>query len=373
MSFYSDLGVEPIINAAATLTAIGGSIMPDDVIAAMQDSAKCYVDMTELQKIAGDHLAKLTKNEAAYVTPGCAAGLVLATLACITRGDPGRISRMPRGKGLPKEVVMFCGQRIPYDRAIELAGGRIRQIGNSVQTFPWELEEALSHRTAAVLFVAGSHLTGGLSLADTIAIARSKNVPVVVDAAAQLPPVENLWHFTSTMGADLVLFSGGKALRGPQASGLMVGKEILVDAARANASPNQRFARAMKAGKEEIAGLVCAVERFLDLDHESLSEQYEVQVSTWIDALSGFPGVEPRRSFPNEAGQPVPRLELCINPQVAGFSASEIQDELFAGKPRIAVLRVRDSIYITPDTIMPGEASIISETVQALIRGYMSH
>ena len=214
---YASLGVRSVINAAATLTALGGSVIPDEVVDAMRMAASSHVDMHELQAAVGTELARLTHNEAGYVSAGAAAGLTLSVLACATKGDPAAISQMPGGHGLPTEVVMHCGHRIPYDRAVELAGGRIVQIGNAIQTFGWELEAVLGANTAMVLWVAGSHLSAGtLDLAETVRIAHARGIPVVVDAAAQLPPVENLWAFTQA-GADLALFSGGKALRGPQA------------------------------------------------------------------------------------------------------------------------------------------------------------
>ena len=169
-------------------------------------------------------------------------------------------------------MVIHRAHRIPYDRAIELGGGHLVEIGNVIQTFPWELEAAIDEKTVAVFWVAGSHLPQTtLSLEETVEIAHAHGVPVIVDAAAQLPPLENLWRFTTECGADLVLFSGGKALQGPQASGLIVGSMALLDAVRANASPLQRFARAMKVGKEEICGLVAAVERYVALDHTAVA------------------------------------------------------------------------------------------------------
>jgi uncharacterized pyridoxal phosphate-dependent enzyme len=236
---YRALGVRPVINASATLTALGGSVMPAEVTAAMEQASRWHVDMHELHQAVGRELALLTRNEAAYVTSGCAAAIVLAVLACATSGDPGAISKMPGGAGLRTEVIMHRAHRIPYDRAVELAGGTIVEIGNVIQTFSWELEAAITGQTAAVLWVAGSHLPqqAVLGLAETAAIARKHGVPVIVDAAAQVPPASNLWRFTTEFGADLALFSGGKALRGPQPTGLLLGKRELVEAARANGAP----------------------------------------------------------------------------------------------------------------------------------------
>lgn len=369
MAFYDGLGVRRVVNAATTLTVVGGSLMPDEVLDAMRDAASSYVDMHELHVAAGQHLARLTQNEAAYVTSGCAAALVLGTLGAITRGDPRAISRMPTGEGMPTEVIVHAAHRIPYDLAIRLAGGCLVQIGNVQQTFEWELEAALSERTAVILWVAGSHLPQtSLDLPTTVRIAHAHGVPVLVDAAAQLPPHTNFWHFTRDLGADAAVFSGGKALRGPQASGLMVGTQEFIDAARANGSPYQRLARALKAGKEEIAGLVRAVELYLAQDHDAQLERWEETVRGWVDALDQVPGLTAARDFPNEAGQPVPRVRVTVD-RAIGVDADEIRARLWAGDPRVLVLRGdADTFFISPDTLAPGdEQTVVQRIAQASV------
>jgi len=369
------LGVRPVLNAAATLTAIGGSVMPPEVLDAMVEASVSHVDMHELHVIAGRELAALTQNEGAYVTCGAAAAVAHGLLACVTRGDPALIADMPAGEGLPTEVVMHCAHRIPYDRFIDLVGCRAIQIGNVIQTFEWELERALSPRTAAVLWVAGSHLPQAtLGLERTIEIAHARGVPVLIDAAAQLPPSSNLWHFTRDLGADLVAFSGGKALRGPQASGLLLGRADLIEAARANGAPHQRLLRALKVGKEEIAGSVAAVRRYLDLDHDALLAQWSDTVDTWAGRLSGHPGVDAQRAFPNEAGQPTPRLRVRVDPAVVGRSVGEIVAALWDLDPRVAVLPGHgEEFFMTPDTLGEGEAELVVEAVERVVAGSQRH
>lgn len=373
---YADLGVRRVINAAATWTSIGGSTLPEEVIDAMAAAARSHVDMAELHDAVGGKLAQITSNEAACVTNGCAAAITLGVLACITGGDPARIARLPNGDGLARNVVTHRVHRIPYDRAIELAGGRIVEIGNVVRTFAWELEDAIDAGTAAVFWVAGSHLSQtALSLPQTIEIAHARKVPVIVDAAAQLPPASNLWHFSNDLGADLVLFSGGKALRGPQASGLMLGRADLVAAARVNASPNQYLARALKVGKEEICGVLAAVERYVRLDHTAFAARCEDVIRTWADGLRGFAGVTPVRSFPSEAGQPLPRLQLVIEPGLTCLSADELVALLWDRSPRIAVARGEgESVYLAADTLGGDdseEEQVLAALVEALeLRGH---
>jgi D-glucosaminate-6-phosphate ammonia-lyase len=368
---YAELGVRRVVNAATTLTALGGTVLADGVLEAMAAAATSCVSMEELHLAAGRRLAALTRNEAAHVTSGCAAGIVLAVLAAITRGRPEVIARLPYDESLARNVVIHRAHRIPYDRAIELAGGHLVEVGNVIQTFAWELDAAIDERTAAVVWVAGAHLPPTTrSLEETVALAHAKGVPVIVDAAAQLPPMENLWHFTVECGADLALFSGGKALAGPQASGLMVGSPDLVAAAVANAAPNQRLARAMKAGKEEIAGLVAAVERFVALDHAARSASWEETVASWVQGLEGFDGVRVRRIGTNEAGQPVARLEIAFDDD---HSAEDLVTRLWEDTPRVAVLCEQGRrVFVTPDTLVDGEAALVLERLRAALGGSTS-
>ncbi len=370
MSFYSDLGVKPVINAATTFTALGGSLMPDEVLEAMRDAAGSFIDMHQLHLAAGKRVAELTNNEAAYVTSGCAAALILALLGIRTKGDPGVLRDFPGRDQAPSEVIMHAAHRIPYDATIALAGVTIRQIGNIQQTFTWELEAAISEKTAAVLYVTGSHLPQvALPLPEVVRIAKSRGIPVIVDAAAQLPPVENLWHFTRDLGADIAVFSGGKALRGPQASGFMVGNTEIIEAARQNGAPFQRWARALKAGKEEIAGLVAAIDRFVNLDHAALHQQWLATVDSWETGLTGLDGITLQTEQLNEAGQPVPRLYIGI-PDYA--QAARILNSLEGASPRVAGhpdLRNGSAhgFWIGPDLLKDGEAETVEETVRTAV------
>src|SRR5215207_9070371 len=351
MGVYERLGMRRVINADATLTRLGGSVMPPEVIDAMREAAGSFVDMYELQQVVGRRLAELTRNEAAYVSTGAASGLVLATLAAMTDGDLPTIAHLIETGEAPKdEVIIHRVHRIPYDPAVRLAGARIIEVGNRLQTFPWELEAAITPRTAMVFYAAGVHLaSGALPLAETVEIAHSHSIPVVVDAAAQLPPTENLWRFTREFGADLAVFSGGKDFHGPQASGLLVGKEAMIAAIAVNGSPHQRLARPMKVGKEEMIGLLATVER-------------------WIEHFRGLPGVSASRDFPNEAGQPTPRCRVTFVGEI-GLSGAEAVRLLWEGDPRIAVsVAGPDAISMTPELLEDGDESILLDRIAALTR-----
>ena len=363
---YENLGIRRVVNAATTLTALGGTVLAPEVVDAMTAASTSCVSMEELHLAAGRRLAQLTDNEAALVTSGCATAIVLAVLASVTNGRPELIAQMHHDTTLARNVVMHRSHRIPYDRAIELAGGRIVEIGNAIQTFEWELEAAIDEQTAAVFWVAGEHMPKStLSLDETVAIAHSRGVPVIVDAAAQLPPVSNLRNFTRNHGVDLVTFSGGKGLQGPQASGLMVGRAELIEAARLNAAPFQRLARPMKVGKEEICGLVAAVERYLLIDHEAVHRVWGGTVDEWASALSALTGISVRRLESNEAGQPVPRLEISF-PSVD--IASRVSGRLWDDDPRGAVLQVEEKLFVSPDTLQEGENELVVERLVGAVK-----
>ena len=364
---YTRLGVTRIINAAGTYTAVGGSLMPEAVIDAMRVAAGSFVDMHELHTLAGQRVAALTNNDAAYVTSGAAAAIVLSILACITRGDPALIARMPQGDGLATEIIMHTSHRNPYDAAVRLGGGRIVNIGNTSQTFEWELEAAISEKTAAVFYPAGPRYAGSvLDLKTVTTIAHKRAIPVIVDAAADLPPHTNLWNFTRDGGADLAVFSGGKGIRGPQSSGLMLGRADLIAAARANGSPHQRLARALKVGKEEVAGLVRALEIYLAMDHGAERQRWERLVSEWVGALSDLPGVSVRRQFPNNLGRPIPQLLFEVE-EGGGVTANAIADDMWVGDPRVMVLRRGgpQTFYLSPETVSDEQAGIIAESIRA--------
>lgn len=370
MSIYDELGVRPLINASATLTRLGGSIMPQEVITAMIDASRHFVNLDELQRRVGEKLAELTHNEAAYVSTGAAAGLVLATAACVAGANPAAIARLPDTSGLKDEVIIHKSHRNGYDHAVRQVGVKIVEIGMALHTAPWELEQAINPKTAAIFWFQGAMSgRGDLPLEQVIEIANRHQVPVVVDAAAQLPPVENLWRFTQ-MGAALAVFSGGKDLRGPQTTGLVVGRKDLIEAMRVNGSPNHSIGRPMKVGKEEMVGLLAAVKRYLALDHEARASQDEEVVAGWCATLNKLPGVQAERSFPNEAGQPLPRAKVTINAAQAGLSRDAVVKQLESGSPAISVSASGDdALYLNPMTLADGEEQVLLDRLVAILQG----
>ena len=369
MSIYDELGVRPLINASATLTRLGGSVMPPEVVQAMAEASKHFVNLDELQRAVGAKLAELTHNESAYVATGAAAGLVLATAAVVAGNDPKAIGQLPDTTGLKNEVIIHKSHRNGYDHAVRQVGVKIVEIGTETETKPEELEAAINDKTAAHLLVPRGHDWPRRHPPRTrrLRSPTAHNVPVVVDGAAQVPPVENLWKYTQ-MGAALAIFSGGKDLHGPQASGLVVGRKDLIDCMRVNGSPNHSIGRPMKVGKEEMVGLLTAVQLYLKRDHEARASQDEEVVSGWCGELNRLPGVQAERSFPNEAGQPLPRAKVVIDPAKAGMSRDEIVQALRNGTPSIEVSSSgTDVIYINPMTLSEGEDQIVLDRLLEIL------
>ena len=368
MTRYDELGVTPVINASATLTRLGGSRMPKPVMDAMAAGTEAFVDLVELQRRAGERIAELTGNEACYVCSGAAAGIAIAVAACITGTDPAAIARLPHFDGPPAEVVIHRAHRNGYDHAARQTGAKLVEIGMAHSTQRWELEAAITPRTACVLYFAGAHYaTGALPLSDVVEIAHERGVPVLVDAAAQIPPVAALWQYTRELGADVAIFSGGKGLRGPQSSGLVLGSRKIVEACYPNGSPNQSIGRPMKVGKEEMLGILAAVEWSLSQDEAAVLAAYEASVQRWLAGLTGIEGVTAERGYPSEAGQPHGRAIVRFGP-TCPLSRDEVVDALWAQKPRIAVARVgEDAIALNPQTLEPGEDLIVLEALRGVL------
>ena len=367
MNTYGELGIEPVINAAATLTRLGGSRMPPPVVAAMAGAAEAFVDLPELQRRVGRRIAELTGNEAAYVTSGAAAGIVVAVAACVAGTDPELVAAFPCLPGATQaEVIVHRSQRNGYDYAARQTGVKMVEVGATAE----ELRGAITERTACVLWFAGAHYAAGaLPLEEVVAIGRERGVPVLVDAAAQIPPVANLWRFTRELGADAAIFSGGKGLRGPQSSGLVLGRADIIEGCHANGNPNHSIGRPMKVGKEELIGLLAAVEWSLAQDEAAILAGYEASVQRWIDGLRGLPGVTVERGYPSEAGQPHGRAIVRFAPPCP-WTRDEVAAALWEGTPRVAVgtpLGMDDAIALNPQTLEPGEDEVVLNRLRRVL------
>lgn len=359
---YQRLGLRPIINARGTHTRLGGTLIPPEVLDAMREAAGAYIVLDELQRKASEVIARATGAEAGMVTGGAAAGLLLGTAACIAGDDPAKIDLLPDATGLKDQAIIH---------SVRAAGARIVEAGYGHATLPHQLEAAITERTALIVYVLSPWASrGALPLRETCAIAHRHGVPVLVDAAAVLPPPENLTRPIAD-GADLVAFSGGKGLNGPQASGILAGRADLIRAAAANGSPNHAVGRAAKAAKEDIVGLIVALERYLGRDHRADLARWRAQADYLVEALAGIPGVEAGCVF-DRREHITPRVELVIDPD-SGVDTHELVRALEEGDPRIFLFEPNGpsakphSIVINTHTMQAGEERIIAEVLRPAI------
>jgi len=369
-SVYKKLNITPLINAAGTYTIIGGSRMSEKTLTDMAEATRSHADIRELQRKVNLKLAELTKNEAACVCNGAAAGLYLAAAACIAK-KAGRAIRYLSQKEITEyEIIMFTAHRNPYDWSIRQLGVSLKDVGypNIIQpASKLDLKNAINEKTAGIFFMfsnpGGWIPDGGLDLKSTLEIADEFRIPVVVDAAAQVPPVENLWNFTH-MGAKAALFSGGKDLRGPQSSGLIVGKKEFVETIIETNFPNYGIGRMLKTGREEIVGLLSAVEQYVTMDHEERNQWVEKQIEKLIRFSKKSDLYRIYRSFPNEAGQPMARAEIILS--ISNFTLEKLSASLKNGLPSIFTLVDRGRLFINPMTLFEGETEQIIERLKEI-------
>lgn len=359
-SVYELLGVDTIINAGGTHTTHGGSRMHPEVLEAMAEASRSHVHVVELNRKVGEYIAQVTGAEAGMVTCGAASGITLATAACMTGTNVARVRRLPDTNGMPDQIVMQHNHYGVYGNTHTFAGAEVVTVGNAAGSIAEEVEAAINPRTAALgyLFAPGLAQTGP-SLQETVEIAHRHDLPVMVDAAAMLPPRENLRRFISE-GADLVIFSGGKFIGGPQATGLMFGKQELVEAALMNSSPGHAIGRPQKVAREEMVGLATALRLYMDLDEEALLDGKRAQAEVVAAKLKSVPGVrcEVKHDYFRYF---VPTAVIELEPGWKGPPVPEIAKRLHEGSPRIYVASSREAINVNPFNLRDGEEEIVAD------------
>lgn len=356
---FASLGLRPLINCMGTYTRISGSRALPQVLAAMAAASDGYVDMEELMERVGERLAALTGAEWGYITSGAAAALVQLTAAAIAGADPERMARLPDTAGMRNEVVMQAAHRYGYDWCMRVAGGRLVTVRTRA-----ELAAALGERTALVAVTGDLEADSTIPVAEMIAAAHAHGVPAMVDAAAQRPDVPNRYL---AMGADAVIYSGGKCLRGPQASGLVLGGRTLLWAAFLNSAPHHSLGRAMKAGKEEIMGLLAAVEAWLaGRDHEAEWRTWEGYLARIRAAVADLPGVQTAVEAPGIYNV-APTLAVTWDSTLLGVDAECVRHELLSGEPRIAVLPADGGVRVMPYMMEAGEDEIVARRLREVL------
>ena len=392
---YERLGVRTIINAKGHATRLSGGIMRPEVTAAMVEASQHCVEMAELQARASEIIAEITGAEAGLITAGAAAGLLLGAAACVTGLDAGRMNRLPDTAGMANEIVMVRSQRNFYDHMIRAVGVRLIEVGlpdryagaGARDAEAWEIADALSERTAAVHWVAGPSARPALE--QVVEVAHAAGVPVLVDAAAQLPPAASLKRFMQA-GADLVAFSGGKAIGGPQASGILCGRRYLIMAAalqnldldvfyelweppahfidktRLKGLPQHGIGRGCKVGKEEVVGLLTALRLFVEEDASIRRARWRGLMQELADGLDGLPYAKVRLLDDEE----VPLVALDLDEAAAHLSALELMKRLEHGTPAVFAdpsALDEDRILFGPVALTDGQPAQIAERLHALL------
>ncbi len=365
-SIYESIGVRPLINARGTVTVIGASRIMPEVQAAMDEAVKDYVQIDELMDGVGRRLAELTGAESGCITAGASAAITAATAGCVTGGDPDKIWMIPNISGMKDEVIIPSYSRTAYDAGAKAVGVRMVEVSDVE-----ELKAALGPRTAMILVLAGARSEKGpLSLTEIAAVTKPLGVPILVDAAAEGLEVPNP-HIVQ--GADLVAYSGGKYLRGPQCAGVLIGRKDLILAARVNTGPHHGFGRGFKVGREEIMGMMAAVEMWFKRDHIGENRLW----TSWLDKiakrLEPIPGVTLEIRQPDGRSNPSPNLSVRWDTKMIPLTGQDVEQELWEGNPRIAVSgagsflpfppNMEPNISINSSQLIEGEEKIIAERV----------
>jgi L-seryl-tRNA(Ser) seleniumtransferase len=373
VDYYDKLGVTKIINAAGTYTFLTASIMPPSVQAAVAQAARHPVRLAELQKAAGEYLARKCKCEAAMVTAGAASALTLGTAACMTVANPSAIQKMPVDMaGLKNEVIVQKAHRYDYDHALTNCGIRFVEVETLA-----DYEKAFTSQTVMCHFFNAAE-EGSISREDWIRVAHQHNVPCFNDAAADVPPISNLWAYTQ-MGFDLVTFSGGKGMRGPQNAGLLLGRKDLIAAATANNAPiSESIGRGMKVAKEQIVGMVAAVDWFTDQSEEAMQSEFRARANSISAHLKSIPTVTTSIVVPKVANQ-VPHLLVDYDHSRIKISATEVAEKLRHGSPCIelnpstgkknsqGVTGDKDTIVVGVWMLQPGEDMIVARRLHEVL------
>ena len=363
---YQKLGVQPVIHGSGTTTRYGGSRMRPETIEAMREAAQVHVNIDELNVAAGAAVARMLEAPAGLVTGGSTAGLVLQAAACMTGDDPAKIARLPDVTGLRNEFVIQRAHRFPYDQAYRVPGGVLVEIGLGRRTAAHELEAVLGDRTAGVIFLVSPFTSppGVLPFEEVVRIAHARGVPVLVDAASMVPPRDHLFRYVRG-GADLVVYSGGKGIRGPQSTGILVGRPDLIRAATLNASPNQAIGRAAKTSKEEIVGLVTALELCLAEDEAAEMAQFRDTCARIVEEVRDIPGL---RALVEQdpVNRVIPHAVIFFEDDWRGPSGRDVRRALAEGEPHIYVQQgtfqggYGEEIAVDPINLAPGEEKLLA-------------
>jgi len=359
--YFKELGVRTFINAAGTYTFMTGSLMHPEVIEAYNYATNEYVLLDDLQDKVGERIARLLHCEAATVTSGAASAITLGTAGVLAGMDQEKVVQIPDLTGMKSEVIMQKSHVIGYAHAIRNCGVKIVEVVTRK-----ELEKAINEKTAMMWFFNGNNYVGEIQDEEFVEIAKKHGIPTFNDCAADVPPVENLWKYTD-MGFDMVAFSGGKGLRGPQSTGLLLGKKTYIDAARLHAPPRgNTVGRGMKVNKEEVLGMLVTIESYLSRDHEADWALWEKQIQTIHDSVASIEGVSTEIHVPKVANH-VPSLNISLDPDKVGKTPDQVREKLREGHPSIETVGGKESIGITTWMMQAGQERIVASLLREIL------
>ncbi len=366
---YEELGVTPVINGEGTMTVLGGSLMRPEVEAVMTMAGRHFVPILELEVAAGKRISELLKLPAGYdaiVTSGAAAAMQSGLAGILTGDDEKFVEQLPDLTGMKSEVIIQKSHRNPFDHQLRATGIKLVVVETREQ-----LLSAISPKTAMMHFSNFANAAGEIKVEEWAKIANAHNVPAFIDAAADTPPVSHLWDYAH-MGYDLIAFSGGKAIRGPQCAGLLIGKKDLVAYALRNNSPHEdTLGRSQKVGKEEIVGMVKALELFLAEDHEALNKEWQRRLEYVSSTVTKVPGVTTEFLVPDVANH-VPHMRVTWDPKRVTASPKEVSAALRQSKPSIVIGTSEHGGGLTMNSFMlqPGEEKIIAEKLTQILKAH---
>lgn len=364
---YDELGVTTVINGQGTMTMLGGSLIPPEVEAAMAAASQHFVRITDLQVAAGNRIAKMLKlpeGHTALVTCGAAGAITIGTAAAITGDNEGFIRRLPDLAGMKSEVIIQRRHRYPFDQQIRATGAKLVEVDSRD-----DLRRAVNEKTAMMFFTNYLNGAGQIKVDEFARLAKEYNVPSFNDAAADTPPVSRLWEYNQ-MGYDMVAFSGGKAIRGPQCAGLLLGRKDLIANALLNSCPHEdTLGRSMKVGKEEIVGMVKALELYLAADHDALMREWWARLDTVAAELKNVPGVSTSVHVP-EIANVVPHMQISWDPRRISLTTDQAFDLLRTSKPSIMVGRNENGLGLASFQLRPGEERILADRLIKIFRDH---
>ena len=361
--YFAGLGVKPFINAAGTYTMLTASLMPPEVMEAMAYASRRFYRLGDVQDAVGKRIAELLQAEAAMVTSGAAGALTCGTAACITGDDPKKIQQLPDLTGLKNEVLIQKSHRYGYDHAVRATGVRIVEIETAA-----ELEKAAGDRAAMMLFFNDADPRGQIHAFEWVSLGKKLGIPTFTDASADVPPVENLSRYVK-LGFDLVTYSGGKGLCGPQSAGLLVGRKDLIAAARLNTSPySDTIARGMKVNKEEMLGMLVALELYMKRDHAAEGVEWDRRCNVLAAAAKKFPSVTTEVITPPIANH-VPHLFIRWDTAQLKIGPREVMQRLRAGNPSIEACPLTDDkqLAFTVWMLQPGEVELVARALTQIL------